>query len=190
MLIGTFQTSGKGLSDFQNAVCGGIVGTIPSCGSNIQVYADADGVDPSNFAVASSSYWNGASGTFNVGGPSQYMVLQVGYQFPYFIPWFAKITGGGSALIVSTLVFQVDLSMIRGRILLAMKRLGANCKGLALVEFALVAPLLIVLYLGTIEGTSAVRAYMKVNAATQAYADLSPISLPSPSRAWRTTAPA
>ncbi len=62
--------------------------------------------------------------------------------------------------------------MIRGRILLAMKRLGANCKGLALVEFALVAPLLIVLYLGTIEGTSAVRAYMKVNAATQAYADL------------------
>jgi len=108
MLIGTFQTSGKGLSDFQNAVCGGIVGMIPSCGSNIQVYADADGVDPSNLAVASSSYWNGASGTFNVGGPSQYMVLQVGYQFPYFIPWFAKITGGGSALIVSTLVFQVE----------------------------------------------------------------------------------
>jgi Flp pilus assembly protein TadG len=62
--------------------------------------------------------------------------------------------------------------MIRGRIRPAMKRLGANCKGLALVEFAFVAPVLVLLYLGTIEGTSAVRAYMKVNAATQAYADL------------------
>jgi Flp pilus assembly protein TadG len=108
ILIGTFQTSSKGLSDFQNAVCGGIVGIIPSCGSNIQVYADADGVDPSNLAIAGNGYWNGTSGTFNVGGPSQYMILQVGYRFPYFIPWFANITGGGSALILSTLVFQVE----------------------------------------------------------------------------------
>jgi Flp pilus assembly protein TadG len=62
--------------------------------------------------------------------------------------------------------------MTLGRILLVVKRLGAACKGLALVEFALIAPVLVLLYLGTIEGTSAVRAYMKVNAATQAYADL------------------
>jgi Flp pilus assembly protein TadG len=108
ILIGTFQTSSKSLPDFQTAVCGKIVGMISSCSSNIQVYADADGVDPSNLAIASSGYWNGTSGTFNVGGPSQYMVLQVGYRFPYFIPWFAYITGGGSALIVSTLVFQVE----------------------------------------------------------------------------------
>ena len=48
----------------------------------------------------------------------------------------------------------------------------SDCRGAALVEFAVIAPLLVLLYLGTFEATTAVRAYMKVNAAAQSYADL------------------
>ncbi len=54
----------------------------------------------------------------------------------------------------------------------AFGRLARDRRGAALVELAIIAPLLVLLYAGTVEATAAVRAYMKLNAAAQTYADL------------------
>ena len=106
ILIGTFQKAGNGLSNFQTSVCNGISGMIPSCGaSNIQVYAETDGTSPSNLSTAPNGYWDGSSSTFNIGGASQYQIIQVAYQYPFVTGWLAAISGG-SSLIVSTIVFQ------------------------------------------------------------------------------------
>lgn len=110
ILLGTFQKANSGLSDFQTAVCNGIVGLIPSCGTNVQVYAQADGTDPTNLSTASSSYWDGTSSAFtaaNIGGAKQYQLIQVGYQYPFFISWLAKVAGS-STMIISTVVFQIE----------------------------------------------------------------------------------
>jgi Flp pilus assembly protein TadG len=61
-----------------------------------------------------------------------------------------------------------------------LSRLGSDRGGAALVEFAIIAPLLVLLYIGTVESTSAVRAYLKLNAAAQAYADLIANQAPNP----------
>lgn len=47
-----------------------------------------------------------------------------------------------------------------------------NCEGTAAVEFALIAPLLVTMFLGTYELTNLLIANMKVDAATQTAADL------------------
>ncbi len=107
ILIGTFQTGGRGLGDFQTAVCDGIAGMIPSCSGKVQVYAETDGVSAGNLTTAPSGYWDGTSGTFNVGGPSQYMIIQVGYAYPYVSRWLAAMSGN-SVMLVSTVVFQVE----------------------------------------------------------------------------------
>jgi Flp pilus assembly protein TadG len=105
IMIGTYQTGNQTPSNFKTAVCNGISGMIPSCTSNIQIYADTDGVSPSNLTTAPSGYWNGGSGTFVAGGASQYQIVQVAYRYPYVSRWLA-LMGGSSALLVSTVVFQ------------------------------------------------------------------------------------
>jgi Flp pilus assembly protein TadG len=47
-----------------------------------------------------------------------------------------------------------------------------NRRGAALVEFALILPIMVFLFFGTFEVTELVRAYMKVGNATQVYANL------------------
>jgi Flp pilus assembly protein TadG len=47
-----------------------------------------------------------------------------------------------------------------------------DCRGAALVEFALIVPILILLFMGTFEATRVVRTMMKVSNAAQAYANL------------------
>jgi Flp pilus assembly protein TadG len=47
-----------------------------------------------------------------------------------------------------------------------------NRRAAALVEFALILPVMVFLFFGTFEATELVRAYMKVGNATQAYANL------------------
>lgn len=62
--------------------------------------------------------------------------------------------------------------MIDKALLSALRGLLPDNRGVAFVEFAVTAPIVVLLYLGTIEATSAVRAYLKFNAAVQTYADL------------------
>jgi len=47
-----------------------------------------------------------------------------------------------------------------------------NSRGAALVEFALILPILVIMFLGTFEATRVVRTMMKVSNAAQAYANL------------------
>ena len=62
--------------------------------------------------------------------------------------------------------------MKRSNLGMGLARFVGDRRGAALVEFAILSPLLVLLYLGTVEATSAVRAYLKLNAAAQTYADL------------------
>lgn len=58
------------------------------------------------------------------------------------------------------------------RLVNLMRRFGADARGVSAVEFALIAPVMIVLYLGAAQMTAALNADRKVTGAANAVADL------------------
>ena len=59
-----------------------------------------------------------------------------------------------------------------GRLLQRLREIGRDRSAVAVVEFAIVMPLMLMLTLGTFEATRAVRAKMKADFAAQTFADL------------------
>jgi Flp pilus assembly protein TadG len=65
------------------------------------------------------------------------------------------------------------LKIHAARVLRSMHRLRKNARGVALIEFAMVFPILVVLYLGGFQLMDAVSVYRKVTTTTRSLADLS-----------------
>lgn len=114
--IGTISGSSYSAA-LTTAVCSNVV-LIPSCASAIQIYvasapsAGASGTSPVGTGFANVALATSSGGTMTTTKAAltanDDVILQVGYQRSFIIPWLASITGRTGALLISTMAFQTE----------------------------------------------------------------------------------
>lgn len=103
ILLGTVASS----SAFTTAVCNNASSIIPSCTTNLKVNVQAGSSFASFTATPQTDANNNMINTaFNQGIGQQYVLVQVGYNRPFLLPWYGTFAGVKSELLVSTLAFK------------------------------------------------------------------------------------
>jgi Flp pilus assembly protein TadG len=94
-------------TSFTSAVCNGAKSMVP-CGSikvNVQSGATFSAL---NATLQTDSAGNMINTQFTPGLASQAVLIQVGYNRPFLIPWYGIFAGVKSELLVSTVVFKSE----------------------------------------------------------------------------------
>jgi Flp pilus assembly protein TadG len=110
--IGKVQISGDttGTGLFKTTLCNNVAGLIP-CGSlewYVQSVNSSGSFSTMTAATASATSHLSSTG-FTPGGPQYFVLVQVGYTMPYFMPVFARMTGAtGKMLLQSNVAFQSE----------------------------------------------------------------------------------
>lgn len=114
--IGTI-TGGNYSSTLASDICANVV-LIPSCTANIQVYVAAapstgsQGTSPAGSGFSSVSLARVSGGTMTSTkaalSADDDVILEVGYQRPFSVPWLSLVAGGNGTMLISTMAFQTE----------------------------------------------------------------------------------
>jgi Flp pilus assembly protein TadG len=114
--IGTITGSAYA-SNLTTLVCSNVV-LIPSCTSSIQIYVaaapstGASGTSPAGTGFASIALATSSGGTMTTTKAAltadEDVILQLGYQRPFLVPWLTSVSGRSGALLIATMAFQTE----------------------------------------------------------------------------------
>ena len=168
---------------------------------SVQVFSNFGEIGTTGFSPCTQNANASGSGTacaYATGSASQIVGVRVVYNRPFIVPWVgACLTGGTCWFGVGTQTgtrdrdeyrpadFDCDLReravpvmtgiltlMAKTQSLLHLRRLAGDRSGTAFVEFAVLLPVLLTLFIGSYETSNLLLAYMKLEAAAETAADL------------------
>lgn len=105
VMLGSISSS----TAFKTAICNNAGSLIPSCSSNSNLQFNVQA--GSTFASFNSTPQTDSSGNmtntaFNPGVSKQKVLVQVGYNRQFLIPWYGTFAGVRSELLISTVAFK------------------------------------------------------------------------------------
>jgi Flp pilus assembly protein TadG len=105
VLTGQVQ-NGAGAAAFNTALCAAAAPLIPCASLQVNVQASAAFAN-FNPVLQTDGQGNLTNTQFTAGIPGQAVLIQVGYDRPYLIPWVGSMLGiGNASLLVSSVVLQ------------------------------------------------------------------------------------
>ncbi len=109
--IGKVQLSGDltGNGLFKTTLCNNLGGLIPCASLQWRVQASTVSFASLSAGVSANGAGQMSTTGFDAATPQSYVLVQVGYTQPYFIPALARISGStGNLLLVSTVALQTE----------------------------------------------------------------------------------